>query len=309
MGSRRSLSIIRPLLCALCVVGLSAVPVSGQQAVGPGMLGSTPPCIAGSNPALFDHSFDGPTPDDLPAYLEPGEFPNQLIARYPTEQCNSEGSNEFWMYEETSGNPWPGAVNLANGLFDGWFQANVADQNGDFIGGTYEYFSDDTGQVVSHPLVLLESDETPGAYDRVQATGGNLNLVGGIQGWDLEPRDGVADYVGLSWENLVEFGSCPGAPDLDQTMMLWVPVTPIDDGPTGSVAIRFDLDCDGVPDGGYPPPPPIVPEATVPVGLQSFTVAALLPSGPRGIALAVLICAVPIGVLPLARRWLTGTRD
>jgi hypothetical protein len=49
-----------------------------------------------------------------------------------------------------------------------------------------------------------------------------------------------------------------------------------------------------------------VPENTVPVTLQSFTVATLVPSSPRGFALAILICAVPLGVLRLARRWLTG---
>ena len=300
-------SITRLLATTVGLLCLCSLPVSGQQAVGAGFFGGPPPCTVGSNPALFDHNHDGPTADDLPAYLEilPVEgspTANLLQAHFPNDGCFGAGSREIFVYEATSGNPWPGPTNSAGGVVGGTFEANVGDDNNDMIGGTYFQ----GGSIYS--LNMIPSPTGSGAYEGVQATGGALNLTGGIQGWDLDPQDGVPDYIGLSWAGLTVFENCPDFPDLDDTMMLWVPVVPYAaaGGPPGAVAIRFDLDCDGAADGGYPPAPPVIPETTVPVALQSFSIASVLPSSPGGYALAFLFCALPIGALGLARRWLTG---
>ncbi len=303
MSNGFSAPITRLLALAVSLICLCVLPASGQQTVGAGFFGGAPPCIAGSNTALIDHNHNGPTADDLPAYFETGGASPMLTARFPTEGCFSEGSNQFPIWEATSGNPWPGSFNSINNIAGGFFEANMANQNGDLIGGTfYQGFN-------SYAVGLLPAPGRAAVYDRVQASGGTINLVGGIQGWDLDPQDGTPDYIGLSWAGLTAIGSCPDHPDLDDTMMLWVPVKAYEGtgGEPGAVTIQFDLNCDGVADSGYPSPPAIVPEDTVPVGLQSFSIAALLPSSPGGYALAILFCAVPIGALRLARRWLVGS--
>lgn len=307
MAKQRMTAGVRLVAMTVGLVCVCVLPASGQQTVGAGFLGGSLQCAPGSNPALFDVTGDGPTADDLPAFLEivPTEGgANVLAARFPTEDCFDPETRQFFAYEGTSNNPFPpGTTNTLTGLVGGMFEGNSADNNGDFVGGTYFQGKN------SYLIDLVPSPTGSGAYDRVAANGNGLELITGIQGWDLGSRgDGVPDYIGLPWAGLTTFETCPSTPDLDDTMMLWFPVVPYAaaGGPPGAVTIQFDLDCDGNADGGYPPAPPIIPESTVPVALQSFTIASVLPSSPKGYALAFLFCALPIGALRLARRWLMG---
>jgi hypothetical protein len=269
--------------------------------VGADMLGGPPPCIAGTSPALFDtDGTPGPSSGDEPAYLEiVTTDPLEVLARHPAEGCNDPGSNMVW-FEDWYGNPWPGTYNRL-GYEDWRLESNVqAPGTGYVIGATLTQYS---YTILNYDALLEENGN--GAYDRLGVTG-DLTAEGDLLGWDGD-GDGTDDYIGLSWAGLTSgWNPCDigGGVVISDSTMLWVPVVPFGDG-SGAVKVAVDMDCDGVADSGFPPPPPLV-AMTVPVELQSFTVASLLPGTTGRFGLAAL-AAVALSVLPgLFRRRLTG---
>jgi hypothetical protein len=220
------------------------------------------------------------------------------------------------IFDDTSSqgrNLWPGVydqVSIPN--INGTFTFNQHDGGeppaspGDATGG--EFIQTGSTQTQSYQLDLDLGSRSP--YSRVNVSGG-MQASTSILGWDTSvPSDGVADYIGLSWNGLGGFRPCEKAAgqtrtDIDDDVMLWVPVNP---HPTiaGAVIIETDFDCDGVNDGVFPPGPPIVPDSMVPVELSSFTVASARPVSTKGVSLVALAVVILLPGVRLMRRWLPG---
>ncbi len=158
MSNRSLAPVFRFTVFTVGLICVCSLPVNGQQPVGPGLLGGSLDCAAGSHPALFDTNHDGPTADDLPAYLAPG-VDSTLQARFPTEECFSPAVFSVW--EGTGSNPWQGVKNSASGIVGGFFEADMADDNGDFVGGSFSQGSN------TYAISLLAAPGRAAVYDRV----------------------------------------------------------------------------------------------------------------------------------------------
>jgi hypothetical protein len=263
--------------------------------------GSDPANNPTSRPALFDtDGVPGPSLGDTPAYFGSPTRDRQDTLNgtvYPV--CGPGETNSFELFAEGQRQ---GVYDLVYvGADSGFFQADL-DTDGELVGGTYTDFGDTTEQ---HDLSLTSSTRA-GVYDGVSVSGGGIVASADLEGWDIAGRDGTPEYIGINWAGVGDGFVCnsyldsgPG-PEITDATMLWVPVIPAGTR-AGEVTIGIDMDCEFGQDPDFPTSPTLT-TTIVPVELQSFTVASLLPTNRTSLVLYLLAGGVLLIVHRLRHR-------
>ena len=288
---------ISGFLCASIVV-LAGVAVADAQLLGGGMVGGSDQACGGnqSRPALFDtDGVPGPSVNDTPAYFDSargGVDRDLTVNVYPISSSDLT-PNQITLVAATRQIFTSVIFGSNNAVFDG-----ALNPDNELVGGIFSQAGE------TYELSLTSSGRA-GVFDGLDVSG-PITTNAGLEGWDLDGRDGTAEYIGINWAGVgggFQFDAYnqdgPG-PDIDDSMMLWVPVIPIG-GRVGEVAIGIDMDCDGVQDANLPNSPTLMP-TIVPVELQSFTIASLLPTEPIGVLLYLLAGGVLLLVHRLRER-------